>query len=81
MLYLSGLAQVMEAAEKYQCVVWEKLKFLDSHFVCHVDNQCYKSYTHAKNLKGYWLMLKGYWLLVTGFYIYFASLEHDIAAT
>ena len=26
-------------------------KCLDQHFACHVDNQCYKSYTHSKNLK------------------------------
>ena len=44
MLYVNGHAQVMKAADKYQYVVWETLKCLDQHFVCHVDNQCYESY-------------------------------------
>ena len=29
LLYLSGYAQVMKAIEKYQYMVWEKLKCLD----------------------------------------------------
>ena len=46
MLYLNSRAQMMKAVEG-----WETLKCLDQHFVCHVDNQCYKSHTHPKNLK------------------------------
>ena len=72
MLCLSGRAQVKKAAEKYQYVVWEILKCLDQHLVCHVDNQCHKSYTHAKNVKK---------ANVSGFYICFTSPEQYIAAT
>ena len=46
MLYLNSRAQMMKAVEG-----WETLKCLDQDFACHVDNQCYKSYTHPKNLK------------------------------
>ena len=46
MLYLNGRAQMMKAVEG-----WETLKCLDQHFACLVDNQCYKSHTHPKNLK------------------------------
>ena len=51
MLHLNGCTQAMKAAEKYQYLVRETIKCLDQYFVCHVDNQCYKSYTHSKNLK------------------------------
>ena len=61
MLYLYGCTQVMKVAETLKLE-----KCLDQHFVCHVDNQCYNSYTHPKNLKK---------TQVSGFSIYFVSLE------
>ena len=50
MLYLSH-TQLMKAAEKYQCVVWETLRCLDQHFIGHVINHYYESYKLAKNLE------------------------------
>ena len=74
MLYLNGHAQVMKAAGKVPVCCSGNMKMFGQRFVCHVqhvDNQCYKSNTHPKNLEK---------TKVSGFSIYFASPEQDIAA-
>ena len=47
----SGQTQVRKATEIYQDIVWDKFKSGDKDFFYyHVDNLCYKSYMHPKNL-------------------------------
>jgi hypothetical protein len=47
-----GRQQVMAAAEIRRDIVWRRLHsdIIDSEFKYHMNNQCYKAYTHKKRL-------------------------------
>ena len=47
-----GRTKIMEYADKKRDIVWERLKQIDNApFKYHMDNTCYKFYTHKKSLK------------------------------
>ena len=48
----NGQRRVIDAVSKKLGIVWERLKnYGDQPFKYHVNNTCYKSYTHIKSLK------------------------------
>ena len=48
----NGRRRGIEAASKKLDIVWERLRnYGDQPFEYHVNNTCYKSYTHIKSLK------------------------------
>ena len=48
----NGQRRVTDAVSKKLGIVWERLKnYGDQPFKYHVNNTCYKSYTHIKSLK------------------------------
>ena len=49
----NGRSAVMAAAGKRRGIVWDRLnaRVVEKEFKHHINNKCYKSYTHAKALK------------------------------
>ena len=49
----NGRSKIMASASRRRDNVWTRLQLLDvdQHFQYHVDNRCYKAYTHEKNIK------------------------------
>lgn len=48
----NGRRKMMEAARIKKDIVWERMQTaIDQPFKYHVDNKCYKAYTHSKSLQ------------------------------